>query len=148
MPATLTYVCHVGVGFPGFSGHVGVFVRLFRISRDLRRLNDYGGALDCRRSQVARYLCLCKFASSVDHFLDAFHFEAAEERFRHRVDAPMSSVGYCVRQIRQDQWIQLANDIAFKTALDFFCRETFGGASRHVGSSPRFAAHTNEGYCP
>jgi hypothetical protein len=41
------------VDFPGFSGHVGVFVQLFRIPQDLRRLNDYGGALDCRMNQCS-----------------------------------------------------------------------------------------------
>ncbi len=40
--------------FPGFSGHVGVFFRLFRIPRDLRRPDDYGGALDCRKSQCSQ----------------------------------------------------------------------------------------------
>lgn len=39
--------------FPGFSGHVVVFVRLFRIPQDLRRLDDYAGALDCRKSQCS-----------------------------------------------------------------------------------------------
>lgn len=40
--------------FPGFSGHVGVFVRLFQIPQDLRRLNGYDGALDCRRNQCSQ----------------------------------------------------------------------------------------------
>jgi hypothetical protein len=42
-----------GLDFPGFSGRFGVFVRLFRIPQDLRRLNDYGGALDYRKSQCS-----------------------------------------------------------------------------------------------
>jgi hypothetical protein len=37
--------------FPGFSGYIGVLVRLFRTPQDLHRLNDYGGALDCRKTQ-------------------------------------------------------------------------------------------------
>ena len=40
--------------FPGFSGHFGVFVRLFRIPLDLHRLDDYDGALDCRTIQCSQ----------------------------------------------------------------------------------------------
>jgi hypothetical protein len=47
-----------GLDFPGFSGHFGVFVRLFRIPQDLRRPNDYGGALDVKGINVVRYLGL------------------------------------------------------------------------------------------
>jgi hypothetical protein len=42
------------VDFPGFSGHFGVFVRIFRIPQDLRRLNDYDGTLDYRRNQCSQ----------------------------------------------------------------------------------------------
>jgi hypothetical protein len=100
------------------------------------------------RFNVVRYLSLRKLASSVDLFLDAFLFEAAKERFRDRVDAPMSNFARGVRQVRQDQGVQFTNNIPLKAAMDLFGRKAFGRASRHVSTGPRFAAHTNEGYCP
>jgi hypothetical protein len=53
--------------FPGFSGHVGVFFRLFRIPQDLLRLNGYDGALGCRRiqcSQISRRMQVHEFCRS------------------------------------------------------------------------------------
>src|ERR1700722_13177675 len=67
-----------------------------------------------------------------------------EETLHRGVDAPMSNFAGCVGQIGQDQRIQFPDDIAFKTALYFFGGETFGGTPRHVSTSPRIAAHTNE----
>ena len=42
---------YTNLDFPGFTGHVGVFVRLFQITQDLRRLIGCGGALDCRTNR-------------------------------------------------------------------------------------------------
>jgi hypothetical protein len=72
------------------------------------------------RIDVFRNIGGREFSILVDLLFNTFFLQAAEEGLRYRVDAPMSTFACCVRQVRQDQGIQLADNIAFKTALDFF----------------------------
>ncbi len=61
-----------------------------------------------------------QLARLVDAFADALLLQAAEERLGHGVDAPMSSLANGIRQVGQDQRVQLANDVALEATLNLF----------------------------
>ena len=61
-----------------------------------------------------------KIAVLVDVLLDPFLLQASEKRFGDRIDAPMSSRAHRLLQVGQDQRVQLANNVAFEAAMDFF----------------------------
>ena len=56
----------------------------------------------------------------VDPLFDSLLFQTAEEGFRNCIDAPMSSRTHRLFQVGQDQRVQLANNVAFEAAVDFF----------------------------
>jgi hypothetical protein len=76
--------------------------------------------------------------------LDTLLFQTPEERLGDCIDAPMSNFACRVGQIGQDQWIQLADDVTFEAALDFFGGQAFGRSSCYVGPGARFTAHAHE----
>ena len=85
----------------------------------------------------------CEFARLVDSFADALLLEAAEEGFGNRVDAPMSSRVYRFCQIRQDQRVQLANNVTLEATLNLLRGQSLGSPASDVRTGPRIAPHTN-----
>ena len=65
-----------------------------------------------KRFDVVRNIASGNFSVLVDPLLDALLLQTAEERFGDRIDAPMSRSGYGVSQIREDQRIEFAHDVA------------------------------------
>ena len=59
-------------------------------------------------------------AGFVANAVHALILQTVEEALARRVDAPMSRSSCGVSQIREDQRIQFAHDIAFQTALNLF----------------------------
>lgn len=60
-----------------------------------------------------------KISCFVDAFADTFFFQAAEEGFGHCIDAPMSRNLCSFCQISQNQRVELSNNVAFQTAMNF-----------------------------
>ena len=61
-----------------------------------------------------------ELAGFIDALAHALLLQTAEERFGDRIDAPMSRSDYGVSQIREDQRIEFAHDIALQAALNLF----------------------------
>src|SRR6476661_7608114 len=74
---------------------------------------------------------------------DQFGLERMEEALHRRVDAPMSSLANGIRQIRQDQRVQLANDVPLKATLNLFRGQSLSSSASDVRTRPRIAPHTN-----
>ena len=72
-----------------------------------------------------------------------FGLERMEEALHRRVDAPMSSFANEIRQIRQDQRVQLANDVTLEATLNFFRGQSLSRSASDVRARSRIAAHTN-----
>ena len=63
-----------------------------------------------------------ELAGFIDALAHALFLQAAEEGFSNRIDAPMSSLHAAIRQVSQDQWIQLAHYVALEAPLNFLRR--------------------------
>jgi hypothetical protein len=74
----------------------------------------------------------CELARFVDPLAYAFLLQAAEERLGDGVDAPMSSLANGIRQIRQDQRVQLANDVTLKATLNLFGGQSLSSSACDV----------------
>src|SRR6187549_4091665 len=59
------------------------------------------------------------------------------------IDAPLSSLANGIRQIRQDQRVQLANDVTLKATLNLFRGQSLSSSASDVRTRPRIAPHTN-----
>jgi len=55
----------------------------------------------------------------------------------------MSSFANEIRQIRQDQRVQLANDVTLEATLNFFRGQSLSRSASDVRARSRIAAHTN-----
>ena len=83
----------------------------------------------------------CLGAGFVAELIDAFDLQRLEEAFDRRVDAPMSRSGYGVAQIREDQRVEFAYDIALQAPPNLFRRQALGGPSGHVSAGAGIASH-------
>lgn len=76
------------------------------------------------------------------------HLQATPEALSRGVDAPMSRDGCRVGQVSQNQWVQLADDVALEAAMDFLFRQPLRRAPGDVFQGARIASHSDHGNGP
>jgi hypothetical protein len=80
--------------------------------------------------------------------MDQFSLIKAVDRLGQRVDAPMSRGAGQMAQIRQEQGVQLAHDVALEAALDFFERQALSRPASHILPRARITPHSDHGDSP
>ena len=77
-----------------------------------------------------------------------FGFQAAEHALHRRVEAPMSTDVPRFIQIGQNQGVQISNDVALQTSLNFLEGQSLSRSTRYVGPGSWITALTHHGYRP
>lgn len=72
--------------------------------------------------QPIDHLVHCLALCGKSFAVQAAHFQAAPQALSRSIDAPMSSGAGGIRQISQDQRVELTNDVALEATMDLLFR--------------------------